>query len=242
MWAGRRDALLQCMQSRGVTLMMSSARGMTLVELIVVVLIIVVILIAGAVGLGVIRGANVDATASVIAGAMTYVSSRAVHDNATYRLVLDLDARHYLVERSDSEDPCARFLPEEAEPVDAVAAEKVTKEKPAADEEVENTEAPAFSEARLDLFRGDFENDTNVTAVLTSHHLQSQTSGKVAIYFYPNGQAERALVWVGGKSSENESGWEPEVTVELHALGRVTRHGRPVDERDFDLALPEEIN
>jgi type II secretory pathway pseudopilin PulG len=210
---------------------------MTLIELIVVVLIIVVLIIAGAVGLGVIRGANVDATASVIAGAMTYVSSRAVHDNATYRLVLDLDGRRYFVERSDSEDPCSRFMPEDAEPVEAVAAEM-----PKDGEEAETAPAPSFSEAKLDLLRGAFENDTNVSAVLTSHHLQSQTSGKVAIYFYPNGQAERALVWVGGKSSESETGWEPEVTVELHALGRITRHGRPVDERDFDLARPEEIN
>jgi type II secretory pathway pseudopilin PulG len=210
---------------------------MTLIELIVVVLIIVVLLIAGGIGLGVLRSANVDATASVVAGAMTYVSSRAVHDNKTYRLVLDLDQRRFTTEVADSDDPCSRFMPEETDPT-------ATAERPTEPSDGEGQPPPEaqFSEARADLLRGTFEDDTNVTAVLTSHHMQTQSSGKVAIYFYPNGQAERALVWVGGRSAEDEGGWEPEVTVELHALGRLTRHGRPLDPRDFDLARPEEIN
>jgi hypothetical protein len=97
-----------------------------------------------------------------------------------------------------------------------------------------------FSEAAVDLLHRDFEKGTNVTAVLTSHHAQPQSEGKVAIYFYPNGQAERALVWVGAHG-ESPTGWVPEITVELHSLGRVTWHPDPVDAQDFDLERPEEV-
>ena len=213
-------------------------RGMTLIELMVVFAIIAIMIVVGAVSVAAISGADVDATGSIISGAMTYVSSRAVHDNKTYRMVIDMDQRRFWTESTDDDDPCARFLPEEAEPpADAAAAEDKDKE----DEEGEGGAAAgaAFTEQKIDLLHRDFEAGTNVAAVMTSHHTQPQSGGKVAIYFYPNGQAERALVWVGAKGAEQQ--WVPEITVELHSLGRVTWHSDPVDERDFDLKAAEEV-
>jgi len=210
---------------------------MTLIELMVVFAIIAIMIVVGAVSISAIRGADVDATGSILSGAMTYVSARAVHDNRTYRLVIDMDQRRFWTESTDDDDPCARFLPEEAEPPsDAGQGREDDDEEAAAGEEGATA---AFTEQKIDLLHRDFEAGTNVTAVMTSHHSQPQSGGKVAIYFYPNGQAERALVWVGGRGGE--AGWEPEITVELHSLGRVTWHPDPVDERDFDLRTAEGV-
>lgn len=215
-------------------------RGMTLIELVVVLAIVGIMFVVGAVGIGAIRGADVDATASVMAGAMTYVASMAVHDNKTYRLVIDMDQKRYWAESVDTDDSCARLMPDDAD-AGLEPEGEAAPVSPVAENDEELAPGPAFATATGDLLKGVFEPGTNVTAILTSHHEQIQTEGRAAVYFYPNGYAERALVWVGATSSDSPTGWASEVTVELHSLGRVTRHGDVLDERDFDLAQPEEV-
>ena len=74
-----------------------------------------------------------------------------------------------------------------------------------------------------------------MTGVLTSHHESAQTSGKVAIYFYPTGYSERAFVWIGEKNDEpGGDPWIADLTLELHALGRVTRHDGILSEGQFE--------
>lgn len=212
-------------------------RGFTLIELMVVVAIIALLIVIGAVSIGAIRGADVDSTGSVLSGAVTYLSSRAVHDNKTYRLVLDLDARRFYTETTNEDDPCSRFIPDEAQ---AGLNEEVEAKVPEEDEEAP-VEGASFAQKKGFLLQGEFQPDTNVSAILTSHHIEPQTSGRAAIYFYPNGQTERALIWVGGKDAESPTGWSSDITIELHSLGTATFHGFAVDERDFDLQRPEEI-
>ncbi len=212
-------------------------RGFTLIELMVVVAIIALLIVIGAVSIGAIRGADVDSTGSVLSGAVTYLSSRAVHDNKTYRLVLDLDARRFYTETTNEDDPCSRFIPDEAQ---AGLNEEVEAKVPEEDEEAP-VEGASFAQKKGFLLQGEFQPDTNVSAILTSHHIEPQTGGRAAIYFYPNGQTERALIWVGGKDAESPTGWSSDITIELHSLGTATFHGFAVDERDFDLQRPEEI-
>jgi len=210
----------------------------------VVIAIMAIVIAAGAVGIAAIRGADIDATGQVIAGAMTYLSSRAVHDNQTYRLVLDLDQKRFWSETTNSDDPCARFSPEDADAGLSDEEKDAAKDKAAQAAKAEDGEVaaePAFAQKKGALLQKKFEPGTNVTAVLTSHHTAPQTEGRAVIYFYPNGQAERALVWVGGKSDESPTGWAAEITIELHSLGRVTFHSNPVDERDFDLSANEDL-
>lgn len=216
-------------------------RGMTLIELMVVIAIIALLITVGAVSLSAIRGADVDATGSILSGAMTYLSSRAVHDNKTYRLVIDMNEHRFWSEATNDDDPCSRYLPDEAEA--GVGSDQDAKKK-AQGEEGETEEGAGgggFTQKKDALLQKHFEADTNVTQILTAHHTEPQTEGRAAIYFYPNGQAERALVWIGGKDADQPTGWETEITLELHSLGAVTYHGNPVDERDFDLAKPEEV-
>lgn len=206
----------------------------------VVIGIVVVLIAVGAVGLASIRGADVSATTNVLSGAMRYVYTLAVHHNRTYRLVIDMDNRLFYTEASqDTDDPCARYIPEDdsADPdnPDEAAARGSIRGRLGGDEDDEAAARGAsFVEDESVLLSEPFEPGTNVTAVLTEHHSEPQRSGRAAIYFYPTGRAERAMVWIG--EEEDDDGaliYVPALTLELFPLGRVTRHGRVVDERDF---------
>jgi general secretion pathway protein H len=214
-------------------------RGMTLIELMVSMAIIVLMVGVGTLGLASVRGADVGTTANVISGAMRYVASLAVSYNKTHRLVIDMDGRRFWTEAADDDDPCSRFLPDDADPpsADAEAEE-------ADDDDDEEGAAPAarFAAEDAELLSGEFQPETNVTAVLTAHHELPQVEGKVAIYFYPTGYTERAMIWVGERVEDDrgDAMWEPALTLELHSLGRITRHGRVIDVRNADELAREE--
>jgi len=204
---------------------------MTLIELMVTIAIIVLMVGVGTIGISSIRGADVGTTANVLSGAMRYVASLAVSYNKTHRLIIDMDNRRYWTEAADEDDPCSRFLPDDADPPQP----KDEAEKPKSDDEVEVPKA-RFAQDDSELLSGDFQPETNVTAILTAHHEVPQVEGKVAIYFYPTGYTERAMIWVGERV-EDERGdamWEPAITLELHALGRITRYGKVIDVRSVD--------
>lgn len=217
-------------------------RGMTLIELMVSMAIIVLMVGVGALGLASIRGADVGTTANVLSGAMRYVASLAVSYNKTHRLVIDMDGRRFWTEAADEDDPCSRFLPDDADPpsADAEGAAEARGE----DGEEEAAPAARFAAEDAELLSGEFQPETNVTAVLTAHHELPQIEGKVAIYFYPTGYTERAMIWVGERVEDDRGGamWEPALTLELHSLGRITRHGRVIDVRNADeLARGEDL-
>jgi general secretion pathway protein H len=220
---------------RQVRLTRAAERGLTLIELMVSIAIIVLMAGVAILGVSSIRGADVGTTANVLSGAMRYVSSLAVTFNRTHRLIIDLDGARFWTEVADEDDPCSRFLPEDADPPSAEVAEAPV--EALADGDDAPAPAPtSFKEERAELLSGDFQPDTNVTSVLTAHHEAPQTSGKVAIYFYPTGYTERAMVWVGERLEDDvgEGRWEPAMTLELSALGRITRHPKPLDVRSAD--------
>lgn len=211
-------------------------RGMTIIELMITIGIVVMLVGIGTIGIASIQSADTGATASILSGAMRYVYTLAIHNNKTYRLVIDMDNRLFYTEAADDEgDPCARYIPEDA---DAGLGGEADAEAEAADEE-EDVEGVAptrvsFSEDEGALLSEVFRHDTNVTAVMTEHQSEPQSGGKVAIYFYPSGRAERAMVWIGEGDEENgEIVWIPTLTLELFALGRVQRYGHVLDEADF---------
>ncbi|MFO0751058.1 MAG: prepilin-type N-terminal cleavage/methylation domain-containing protein [Myxococcota bacterium] len=219
------------------------ARGFTLIEMMVTIAIIVTLIAVGAIALGSMRAADADTTANVLAGAMRYVSTLAVHYNKTYRLVLDLDKHRWWAETTNTDDPCGRFVPDDADPpksaeealADGTAPPKA-KAKNADGEEIdpELGMGASFTKEEAELLDGEFEPETTVSAVLTDHHQEPQTHGKVAIYFYPNGQAERAFVWVAEEKDEDGVVTAvPEITLSLEGLGTVQRFGAVLDENEF---------
>lgn len=217
------------------------ARGFTLIELMVTMVIIIALVTVGAVALGTMRAADADTTGNVLAGAMRYVATLAVQYNKTYRLVIDMDKHRWWVEAANTDDPCGRFVPDDADPPQEEAADGATAPAPrlSEDDEGDGETAPAapatsFAKEDAELLSGEFEPDTTVSAVLTDHHQEPQSQGKVAIYFYPNGYAERAFVWVAEEIEEDGViKARPELTLSLEPLGGVQRYGAVLDEQAF---------
>jgi len=213
----------------------TARRGMTLIELMITIGIIVMLIGIGTIGIASIQSADVGATTSILSGAMRYVYTLAIHNNKTYRLVIDMDNRLFYTEMADDEgDPCARYIPEDANAGLGNAEEEEARDEDGDEDEEGARTRVSFSEDDGALLSEEFRPHTNVTAVMTEHQSEPQTTGRAAIYFYPTGRAERAMVWVGEGEEENgELVWFPTVTLELFALGRVQRYGRVVDEGEF---------
>ncbi len=218
-------------------------RGMTIVELMVTIAIIVLFIAIGIVGIGAVRDADVDATASVLAGASRYVYTLAIHTNKTHRLVIDMDEKKFWTEVAEADDPCARYIPEgnyddqnpqlgeDGQPAQREGINRLD----SAEEIAETAARSAFKRDDHSLLKREFRPSTNITGVITEHHQSMQTSGRAAIYFYPTGRAERAMIWVGEESDEDiePPTYTPELTIQLHSLGRVTRTPEVLLESDF---------
>ena len=228
-------------------------RGFTLIELGVSLVILVMVITLVGVSISNIRRADLKATSGMMAGAMRYLYNLAVINNTAYRLVVDMDAGAFWGEELDSEDPCARYLPDEGEGLDGGFAGDEDGDEDGGDDrstgrggkrklsvldELMNVATPVpagtFKKPKDNLLsERKLPRGIVVTGAITSHHQSLQTEGRVAVHFFPGGYAEDAWIWLGEKDTP-ESEAEVMVTLALQALnGRVTRHTDPLDESDF---------
>ena len=191
-----------------------------------------------------IRTADLKSATGMMAGAMRYMYNLAVINNRPYRLVIDMDESKFWGEELQTEDPCARFLPE-GDPV----AEESDRKKEAEESGKEPDDlgprgldprrrvassSPGYQAAKDNLLsQRALPKGILVTGVMTSNHEGPREEGRVAIHFFPGGYAEQAYVWLGKEPEPDE---EPEalVTLSLDSLmGRVRRHKEALSPSSF---------
>lgn len=233
----------------------ASRRGFTLIELVVVLAIVAMVTGLVTISIANIRRADLKSAGGMMAAAMRYLYNLAVINNAPYRLVIDLEGGAFWGEELDTEDPCARYLPEvgeelkapgegeaegggdESERDDGLGAGEAEGriERPSVLDEIEGPRdtAATYEKPKDNLLTvRKLPKGIVVTGVITSHHKAAQEEGRAAIHFFPGGYAEKAWVWLGEKEGENEA--EVLTTLSLEALtGRVTRHTEALDEAKF---------
>lgn len=169
-----------------------------------------------AIGIGNIRGASVQAESGKLAVAIRYLYNLSVLNGKVYRLVIDMDGGAYWGEEQESRDPCKAFqLPGEDE--EMTADGKAVDEEAAKKDAEDGKKAPAksgFGAAKTKLLKKrKLDKGIIFTGVMTSHQGELATNGQAHIHFFPNGTAERAMVYVGVKNDE-----EDVMTVEVLAL------------------------
>jgi prepilin-type N-terminal cleavage/methylation domain-containing protein len=226
------------MSAESSSLRTAKARGFTLIELVVVMVIVSTVLTLVSMGIANIRRADLTSASGMMSGAMRYLYNLAVINNTPYRLVIDMDDRAFWGEELDTDDPCARFLPEDG----AFGTEEFDPE----DNESPDADSGAMGVKRPRTHRANFTKTKDnllsrrvlpmgivVTGVMTSKNQGPKETGKVAIHFFPGGYAENAYIWMGEQALDDD---EPEVllTLELASLnGHVTRHNEELDQASF---------
>ncbi|MCB9727312.1 MAG: prepilin-type N-terminal cleavage/methylation domain-containing protein [Deltaproteobacteria bacterium] len=229
----------------------SGQAGFTLIELAVTLTILVLVIGLVTMSIANIRRADLKASGGMLAAAMRYTYNLAVINGTPYRLVLDLNEGAFWGEELQTDDPCARYLPEEGELTgdgqDGDEDEDRPRRSPAAAEagavgpdgqplpaRDETARAMGYQRKKDNLLsKRTLPKGIKITGVITSHHSAEQTDGKVAIHFFPGGFAEKAWVWLGEQGNPEEDA-KPEMTLALDGLmGHVSRSSTPLDPADF---------
>lgn len=219
---------------------LTSAVGFTLVELAVTILIIVVIVGGLAVGLGGLRRADLTTVAGRIDGAVRYLYQLAAINATPYRLAVDLGEGSWWVEALDQEtSACGSFVVKDVRKRDVASADEKKGRKGrfgkgSKDEKAEKAERSRCPEEERDaddqcpaqgfapvpdklLVPRKLPQGITFSGLMTTHQQDVQTEGKGYIYFFPNGTAEKAYLYV---SSESET-----FTIETFPLlGKVKVH------------------
>jgi len=180
-------------------------RGFTLIEVLIVVAVIAVVALAAAPAVNSFTGANARSAASEIAGASRYLFDTAALRHQTCRLVLDIDGREWWAECTAAAAGARR--------------NQAVMGKDGAAEDDERELARGFSdetdpEKRKFLARAKFaefkdrqvqkrklKGGASFEKVWTPRGRDPQTKGKAYVYFFPQGQADRAQIPVSDGSN-----------------------------------------
>lgn len=184
-----------------------------------------------------ITDAELKSTAVTLSGAMKQGYDRAIMQQRTQRLVIDIDKSLWWMEYSTSPFALSR---ERATGEKGVATDAVEKEEADSRFEEEKTEVEALLEGGSASFTADVDIDAGkptripgeivVKKVWTGHQEEAYTEGMAYVHFFKSGLAEAALIELGDAS-------EDVITLEVQPLsGRVKMHRRSMPVPD----LPDE--
>jgi general secretion pathway protein H len=172
-------------------------RGFTLIEVLIVVAVIGVMALAAGPAVSSLTGANARAAASEIAGAFRYLFDTAALRHQTCRMVLDMDAREWWAECTTA-SPGRRGQPVMGK--DGVAEDDEKELARGFSDEVDAEKRKFLARARFAEFKDrqvqkrKLKGSTAFEKVWTPRNRDPQTKGKAYVYFYPQGQADRAQI------------------------------------------------
>ncbi len=220
------------------------ARGVTLVEVLIVVALIGLLAGGAVFGSGMLGSGRLRGAATLVATAVRAGIARANTTGRPTRLTLDLDGERVLLEEASS----SRMLREKSKPAGGaqVATEAEQAAKSESDSILEGPKAPrtAFQPAPAfaDTSAGrELGSGIDLVQVQTEHDEEPVTSARAYGYFWPGGVAERAHVQL---RRAGDSGGLTVIVSALTGRTRVERGlidlPRPKSDREEDLGEREE--
>lgn len=173
-------------------------RGMTLVETMVVLAVISLVLSVVAVSLTDIFGARLSQGTGQISAVCRYGYDLATLRGKMHRLAVDLSARTFWLEEVELPKDCG-LVPDSMNP-DASKSEDNSGVAPA---------APGTGKAVTDMRvkKEELPTGINFEGILTNRSSELVKEGTEYVYFFPDGTAEKAFLWV----SDGEEIWTVEV-------------------------------
>lgn len=204
------------------------ARGMTLLEVLIVVALIALMMATLVLGSGMLSSSRQHAAASAVVSLVRLAITRANGSGNSVRIVFDLDQDRLFLEESASrmlrddsveEDPAAGA--QAATDVEAEAQKEAERilDGPSAPRP-EFRPSPALPAEGRELGPG-----IEFRQVQTQHDDEPVTEGRAYLYFWPGGETERASIQIRRQGTSDE---EQTLTVSVSALtGRARiQHGR----------------
>lgn len=171
-----------------------TARGFTLVELMIAAAVIAVLAAAVVPSVASLTGADARKAAGELSGSLRFLFDTAALRHATCRMVLDLDARTYGAE-------CAPRLVGVARGGAAVQEDDAELERRFPEEKdperrrlLAGTNFGAFTDPLLR--KRELPGHTAVRQVRVEGRREPITEGQAYVHFFPGGQAERAFIEV----------------------------------------------
>ena len=173
-------------------------RGFTLIEVLIVVAVIGVMALAAAPALDSFTGANARSAAGEIAGASRYLFDTAALRHQTCRMVVDIDHKEWWAECTAAGPGGRRGQPVMGK--DGVAEDDEKDLARGFSDEVDAEKRKFLARARFAEFKDrqvqkrKLKGSTAFEKVWTPRNRDPQTKGKAYVYFYPQGQADRAQI------------------------------------------------
>ena len=180
-------------------------RGFTLIEVLIVVAVIGVMALAAAPAVNSFTGANARASASEIAGAFRYMFDTAALRHQTCRLVLDMDAREWWAECTATTPGRRRNQP--VMDKSGVAEDDERELARGFSDEADAEKRKFLARARFAEFKDrqvqkrKLKGSAAFEKIWTPRSRDPQVKGKAYVYFYPQGQADRAQIPVSEGSN-----------------------------------------
>jgi general secretion pathway protein H len=223
-----------------------SARGFTLIEVMIVLVIVALITVVTVTGLRSLFKTDLRATATRMAGSIRYLFDRASTTGRVHRLVLDFDNGKYWAEVSD--DQFILGSGKETDESRKKEAERIAKEEEIKREAAEKEAFFGTSQiptrylpkpfmpkrAKFDAFRETavkpvtLKSSVVLADIYTPRLLKPLAQGKGYLYFFPMGMTEAAVIHLS-------DGKETFYTLIVHPLtGRVSVKNSLVEANTLD--------
>jgi general secretion pathway protein H len=215
-----------------------AARGMTLIEVLIVMALIALILSAVVIGSGQMSSSRLRHSSTMLTGAVRVGFSRASASSKTVRLVMDFTDNAIWLEEGDQP-----HLVQSKDTSGTGGAEAATvAEKQALEESgriLKGPTAPRTSFKEIDamgLVASDpgkghksLERGIRFRRVQTAHDFEARKDGRAYLYFWPGGQTERASIQLKVAAGENDDETNTITLLVAPLTGKVTIKDGAVD-------------
>ncbi len=210
--------------------------GFTLIEMMIVVLLLALVASGITMGLGAITRSKLRSSCVKIVAAARFSYHRAVAQGNTVRIMLNLDEDTMSIEEANGRVTLMRADDEDREEGEEAARDPWADAQAALDETIHtNIGRSAFRPLQgrdgnvLDRYRPRALSAA-ITRVITPHDPDPREDGRAAIYFFPGGMTEHAVIQLTDKNDNV-------YTVEINALtgrGKIYPHAFEPEELGED--------
>lgn len=191
-----------------------SQKGMTIIEIMVVLAIITILMLGAVFSFIAVRRAHLRRDANRVAGAVRYAFDRARATGKDYRIVFELDAdeTRYWIEVSEEGGAMvgkditasARMLEEELkleEDKELFGGDGMEEQMDEREVGLKRAPRPKWKAYKSQLAPKMTLNRSRISSIYIARLDETITQGKVYLYFWGNGQTERAVIQVNDREN-----------------------------------------